>query len=135
MTSSVRDHGFYVARCITPGPCHVAVLEKFLSVGNHAKGSPLFRRVQTSKKGVHLRREGMSYSRANERLKKELLKEGLDLAKFGIHSLRAGGASTAAALGVLDRLFQRHGGWQSEKARNNYVKESLSSLLLVSKSV
>lgn len=77
----------------------------------------------------------MSYSRANEFLKKELLKEGLDPAKFGIHSLRAGGASSAAALGVPERLFQRHGGWRSEKARNYYVKESLSSLFLVSKSI
>jgi hypothetical protein len=32
---------------------------------------------------------------------------------------------------VPDRLFQRHGGWRSEKARNNYVYESLDSLLPV----
>ena len=77
----------------------------------------------------------MSYSRAKELIKKELGKEGLDPNKFGIHSLRSGGASAAAALGVPDRLFQRHGGWRSEKARNNYVKESLDSLLLVTKSI
>ena len=59
----------FVARCITPGPCPVAVLEKFLSVGNHAKASPLFRRVQKSKRGVRLRKERMPYSRANELLK------------------------------------------------------------------
>lgn len=40
----------FVACCITPGPCPVAVLEKFLSVGNHAKASPLIRRVQKSKR-------------------------------------------------------------------------------------
>ena len=50
----------------------------------------------------------MSYSRAKELIKKELEKEGLDPAKFGIHSLCLGGASAAAALGVPDRLFQRH---------------------------
>ena len=59
---------------------------------------------------------------------------GLDSSLFGIHSLRSGGASAAAALGVPHRLFQRHGGWRSEKARNDYVEESLDSLPLVSQS-
>ena len=77
----------------------------------------------------------MSYNRAKELVKKELCKEGLDPTKFGLHSLRSGGASAAAALGVPDRLFQRHGGWRSEKSRNNYVKETLDSLLLVTKSI
>ena len=77
----------------------------------------------------------MSYSRAKELIKKELGKEGLDPTKFGIHSLRSGGASAAAALGVPDRLFQRHVGWRSEKDWNNYIKESLDSLLLVTQSI
>ena len=124
----------FVARCSTP-PCPVQIVERFLRVANHSKGSPLFRRVLHTKRGVRLRKEAMSYSRAKELIKKELEKEGLDPAKFGIHSLRSGGASAAAALGVPDRLFQRHGGWRSEKARNNYVKESLESLLLVTKSI
>jgi len=47
----------------------------------------------------------MSYNRAKELVKKELCKEGLDPPKFGLHSLRSGGASATAALGVLDRLF------------------------------
>ena len=125
----------FVARCITPSPCPVAVLEKFLSVGNHAKALPLFPNVQKSKRGVRIRKERMSYGRANELLKKELLSGGLGPEKFGIHSLRVGGASTAAVVGPPDRLFQRHGGWRSEKAWNNYIEESLNSLLLVSKSV
>ena len=77
----------------------------------------------------------MSYSRANELLKKELKKEGLDSKQYSVHSLRSGGASAAAALGVPDRLFQRHGGWRSEAAKNNYLKETLDSLLLVAKAM
>ena len=77
----------------------------------------------------------MSYSWVKELIRKELGKKGLDPTKFGIHSLHSGGPSAAAALGVPDRLFQRHGGWRSEKAQNNYVKESLDSLLLVTKSI
>ena len=52
----------------------------------------------------------MSHSHA-----KELLKEGLDPAKFGFHSLHTRGSSIAAALAVLDTLFQRCGGWCSEQ--------------------
>ena len=77
----------------------------------------------------------MSYSLAKELIKKELGKEGLDPNKFGIHSLHSGGASAAVALGVPDRLFQRHGSWRTEKAQNNYVKESLDLLLLATKSI
>ena len=77
----------------------------------------------------------MSYSRAAELIKAKLRKEGLDPALYGIHSLRAGGATTAAALGVPERLFQRQGGLCSNKAWNNYIEESLDSLLLVTRTI
>ena len=48
---------------------------------------------------------------AAELIKAELQKEGLDPALYGLHSLQAGGATTAAALGVPEHLFQRQGGW------------------------
>lgn len=77
----------------------------------------------------------MTYSRANELMKKELLNEGSHGKTYGIQGLRSGGASAAAVLGVPDHLFQRHGGWHSETARNNYLEESLDSLLCVTKSL
>ena len=67
----------FVARSSTP-PCLVAVLEKFLRIGNHSSGSKLFRRVQNTKCGVRLRDQPMSCSRARALLKKELQQEGLD---------------------------------------------------------
>ena len=91
--------------------------------------------MQSTKWGVYVRDQPISYSRARELLRKELKREGLDLSLFGIHSLRSGGVlAAAAALGVPDELFQRHGGWGSGKARNSYIEESLNSLL-VSQSV
>ena len=104
-------------------------------MGNHDGKSRLFRRILNTRKRMELRKEPMSYSRANELIKRELQKEGLEPGLYGIHSLRAGGASAAAARGVPDRLFQRQGGWRSEKSRNNYVQESLESLLTVSKTI
>ena len=56
---------------------------------------------------MKLRKDPISHSPAAELIKVELHKEGLDPALHGIHSLRAGGATTAAALGVPERLFQR----------------------------
>ena len=58
---------------------------------------------------------------------------GFDSKKFGLHSLRAGGATAAASAGVPDRLFKRHGRWRSETAKDGYVKDTVSARLSVSK--
>ena len=84
---------------------------------------------------MELKKEPMPYSRASELVKQELLREGLEPSLYGIHSLRAGGASAAAARGIPDRLFQRQGGWRSVKSRNNYIQESLESQLTVTKTI
>ena len=60
---------------------------------------------------------------------------GFDPSQFGLHSLRAGGATTAANAGVPDRLFKRHGRWRSETAKDGYVKDSREVLLSVTKSL
>ena len=56
---------------------------------------------------------------------------GFDASQFGLHSLQAGGATTAANAGVPDRLFKRHGRWRSEAAKDGYVKDSREALLSV----
>ena len=70
---------------------------------------------------------------ANQLFKNELKTEGLDPKCYGLHSLRSGGATTAAAMGIPDRLLQRQGGWRSARAKNNYIDKSVNSLLLVTK--
>ena len=50
-----------------------------------------------------------------------------------MHSLRSGGATAAAAAGISDRLFKKHGRWRSETAKDGYVHESLEEQLSVSK--
>ena len=42
---------------------------------------------------------------------------------------------TALNAGVPDRLFKRHGSWASESAKDEYVQDSLSSRLSVSKAL
>ena len=60
---------------------------------------------------------------------------GLDHHQFGLHSLRAGGASAAANAGVPDRLFKRHGRWRSENAKDGYVKDRMEERLEVSRKI
>ena len=115
--------------------CPVKVVEKFLAVARHDPKTTLWHRIQHTKNGQKLRKEPMSYSRANKLFKEELEREGLDSKCYGLHSLRSGGATTAAAMGIPDRLLQRQGGWRSTAAKNNYINESVNSLLLVTKSM
>ena len=51
----------------------------------------------------------------------KIAKLGFDPALFGMHSLRAGGATAAVNCGVQDRLLKRHGRWKSESAKDGWV--------------
>ena len=96
----------------------------------------LFRGIVSAKEGERLRANGgLSYSRLREILLAKIGQMGWDPKLFGMHSLRAGGATAAANAGVPDRLFKRHGRWKSETAKDGYVKDSLESRLSVSKSL
>ena len=77
----------------------------------------------------------LSYSRVLELMRGQLQAIGLDPKKYGLHSMHSGGACLAAALGVLDRLIMRHGGWRSELSKNRYINESLGSLLEISRTL
>ena len=53
--------------------------------------------------------------------------------KYGLHSLQAGGASATASNGVADLLVSKQGRWSLEKAKNGYIKDSVSTRLSASK--
>ena len=75
---------------------------------------------------------GISYSNMRELLKKKLEQLGFPAADFSLHSLRAGGATAAAAAGVPDRVFKKHGRWKSE---DGYVEDSFHERLSVTKNL
>ena len=58
-----------------------------------------------------------------------------EIKKFGLHSLRSGGATACANLGIADKLLKKHGRWRSETAKDGYVKDSLPDRLSVSKNL
>ena len=70
-----------------------------------------------------------------ELFKKKSTELGHPAEEFGLHSLRVGGATSAAKAGVPDRVFKRHGRWKSEIAKDGYVEDSVESRLAVSRKI
>jgi len=66
---------------------------------------------------------------------KELAKPVSSNLSLGLHSLRSGGASSAAANNISDRIISKHGRWKSEKGRDGYIKDSISTRLTISKNL
>ena len=77
----------------------------------------------------------ISYTCARENVIEGLENIGPETKLFGLHSLRAGGATAAANLGVNDRLFKKHGRWKSEKVKDGYIHESIEAKLIVTKNL
>ena len=77
----------------------------------------------------------MSYTRTREIVLQALAELVCPKHLFGLHSLRTGDASAAANAVVSDRLFKRHFRWRTDRAKDGYIKDSLESLLSVSKSL
>ncbi|XP_066263287.1 uncharacterized protein [Branchiostoma lanceolatum] len=115
--------------------CPVFMLEKYCRVGDIDLNSDcyLFRPLSSCKRGWKLRKSGgLSYSRAREIVLDMLKTVVQDISCFGLHSLRAGGATEAANAGIPDRLFKRRGRWKSENAKDGYVNDLLQQRLAVS---
>lgn len=118
--------------------CPVAILDRYLKIADISDTSSeyIFRSVYYCKSSgrYKLRKTGpISYTRARELLLSAIESIGLEKHHFGLHSLRSGGATAAAAAGVEDRLFKKHGRWKSEKAKDGYIKEDLNQKLSVTR--
>ncbi|XP_072031672.1 uncharacterized protein [Amphiura filiformis] len=123
---------------LTSRVCPVRMLQKYLELAQVQDScSFIFRSLSATKMGYKLRKDNrpMSYTRVREVILDALKPIVGDTSKFGVHSLRSGGATEAANAGVPERLFKRHGRWRSDSAKDGYVKESLPKLLSVSQSL
>ena len=117
--------------------CPVSMLERYLQLACITEASHFIFRSLTFCKNSNVYKlkgkKSLSYTRAREVLLETLESVGLDKSKFGLHSLRSGGATAAANAGVDDRLFKKHGRWSSDTAKDGYVHENITHKLSVSK--
>jgi hypothetical protein len=133
------DSNFVVIVRTDSNLCPVKNLELYLVWGNILADSNefIFRNLTKCMDMYILRRDDKALSRSRMR---ELFIQAFqsfvpDIKKFGLHSLRSGGATTCANLRISDRLFKKHGRWRSETAKDGYVKDSLPDRLSVSKNL
>ncbi|XP_021379902.1 uncharacterized protein LOC110467217 [Mizuhopecten yessoensis] len=118
--------------------CPVACFVKYITAAGLSFGadSYIFRAVSFCKStGTYKlcsRNQALSYTRVREIFLGAISEIGLKKSEFGLHSLRAGGATIAANNGISERLFKAHGRWASEKAKDGYVLDDLDHKISVS---
>jgi hypothetical protein len=142
--------GTWVTVARSNGPyCPVGLLERLLRAGQYVRKpadesvdvGPLLRAVAPG--GQRLKQltgtisqpvRSLAYSTLLQRCKTMCTAAGISKT-ITMHSFRIGGASQAAAAGVADRIFKKHGRWQSEVVKDNYVRETYDNMLLISQAL
>lgn len=115
--------------------CPYSMFLRFLSQAkidlssDHFIFKPIFRSSGIAK--LIYKNKKLSYTAARQNIVSMLKKVAPHL-NIGLHSLRSGGATAAANLGVNERCLQRHGRWKSISSKNIYVKDSIKDRLQVS---
>jgi len=136
-TDQLRQGNEVVVARTSSETCPVAMLETYIQRGGIQMDSSqkLFRPISNGRCEKLRESGGITYSRMRELLKQKLVELGFNPADFSLHSLRAGGATAAAAAGVPDRVFKRHGRWKSETAKDGYIEDSLHKRLSVTQNL
>ena len=139
-TDIYRDGAWVVIAKTQKSTCPVALCLRYFALAPFDQNSTeyIFRALSfMASEGVYKFRNSspLSYTRTREIVLSAFESMGLDKQNFGLHSLRARGASAAANSHINDRLFKRHGRWKSEKAKDGYIKDNVDALLSVSKSL
>ena len=126
-----REGDYVVIATSSTDLCPVESVEMNLALTRITHPSDyLFRAITKTKTHQYLRVANipLSYSTARTLILSALTKIGLDKSLFGVHSMRPGGASAAANNGVPDGFLKRHGMWRSERAKDDYIKDTSDRL-------
>ena len=54
---------------------------------------------------------------------------------MGLHSLIAGGTSTAANANVSDRCLKRYGRWKADSSKDGYIEDSVQKRLKITEAL
>ena len=118
--------------------CPVRMTERYFDLGSIDSSSNdfLFKPLFKSKDGTKLinKNKKLSYTRTRECLVSKL-KSVMGNVNLGLHSLRSGGATTAANSNVNDRIWKKHGRWISDSSKDGYIKDSFENRISVSKNL
>ena len=121
--------------------CPVRILRRYMAKCNIKIGddsfifSPLSYHA-SSRCQKPLTTKPLSYSRCREIFLDAPKQINVDCPhKYGLHSLRSGGASYLAKKGISDGLIMMHGRWKTSQAKNRHVKRSLKDRLEISKMI
>jgi hypothetical protein len=93
----------------------------------------LFRYLTKSKDHFIFRKDSkpLSHTRMRELFIEAFSSFAPNIKLFGLHSVRAGGATAACNINISYILFKRHERWKSATAKDDYVKDSFSDRILV----
>ena len=119
--------------------CPVGLLENYLRRTSSATQDPssfVFRSIHGTghKAKLRVQNKPITYSRAREVFLAAVKRLGYNEKKFGLHSLRSGGATAAASAGVDHSRLKKHGRWKSDSAKDMYIRPSFEQMEEVSKS-
>lgn len=138
-TDVYRDGNWLIICRTGSSLCPVRNLELYLEWLGCCKNSEcyLFQNLVKVQQGYIFRQvnKSLSYSRMRELFIEAFSPFVVNIKSYGLHSLRSGGATSAAKYGVPDRLFKRHGRWRSDKSKDGYVKDDLVQRMLVSQNL
>ena len=133
-----REGHFSNIRRSNKSTCPVSFTEKLLSLLPDEKGSPfpvLRRIVQKKERKRFHHSHGISYSTLRQEFREHLGPFVVDIKKFGLHSIKSGGASNPALRRVDSELLDRHVGWKSSKTKHRYVKYRANDILKVTEAI
>lgn len=132
-TDQFREGQWVVLSAWAGSPaCPVTLARRLLARVPLRPGAPLFSAVAGDE---YADAAPIDYSALRRLFLEKFEAIGLDPAKFGTHSCRAGGATLAANCGVPDRIWREHGGWRSVRAASGYVKTAHAVKLAVTQAM
>jgi integrase len=121
--------------------CPVRLLLLYASLAGFQLGkaseSFIFTRCifKNKKLGLHNPMVALTYNNVCDIVKNKASQINLNAKMYSTHSMRSGGATSAASSGVSERLLQMHGRWACLESKDRYVKEGVESRLSVSKNL
>eukprot|EP00111_Clytia_hemisphaerica_P010708 TCONS_00031270-protein len=124
-TDQIREGNTVFISATKGSYCPIYWLQKYINLAKLSRPNDyLFCRLFKCKIGHSAHGNlPISYTTARDSLKGHLTGIVEDKAKYGLHSLRSGGATEAANNGVSDRMISKHGRWSSNTSRDTYIKD------------